>query len=111
MKKLHEDKIVPITINLNVQKDQINESFLRMFGHQIELLLKRMFGLNELDFNVRGPSKTVNKFLDTIRHEKDHIRMLGDLGLFDQDTWNSKYKLDRAVREFESTTGIKWPIK
>ena len=40
MKDLHEDKLVPIVIDLNVSGDEINESFLRIFGKSIELVLK-----------------------------------------------------------------------
>ena len=44
MMKLQEDKLTPIIIDLSVKKSQINESFLRMFGASIELILKKMFG-------------------------------------------------------------------
>mgnify|MGYP003627933702 CR=1 FL=1 len=111
MKDLHEDKLVPIVIDLNVSGDEINESFLRIFGKSIELVLKRMFGLNEIPFTFRGPKNKVAEFINTLKHEKQYIEKFGALGLNNPSTWQSKHKLGRAVAEFEKSTGIKWPLK
>jgi len=111
MKDLHEDKIVPVVIDLEVNGDEINESFLRMFGKSVELLLKRMFGLNEIPFKMRGNSKQLSDFMDTMRQERAYIKKFGAAGLNSPDTWDSRHKLEKAVREFENSTGIKWPLK
>ena len=111
MNKLQEDKLATIVIDLGVRKDQINESFLSQFGTAIELILKRMFGLNDLDFKLRGPRNSVDKFIRTLEKERDYARTLRRLGLDNPSSLGSKWQLDKAVKEFEKTTGIKWPLK
>ncbi len=111
MKKLNEDQLVPIIIDLNVSGDQINESFLRSFGAAIELIIKRMFGLNGLNFNVRGPQNSVQKLANTIRKETEYMRAFNRFGLSNPSVVNNRHKLEKAIREFEKQTGIKWPIK
>ena len=111
MNRLQEDKLTPIIIDLGVGKDQINESFLRQFGTAVELILKRMFGLNGLDFKLRGSRNSIDKFIDTIRSERDYADTIRRLGLTDSSVLNSKSKLQQAVSEFEKVTGIKWPLK
>jgi len=111
MNKLHEDKIVPIVIDLTVSGEQINESFLRSFGAAIELIIKRMFGLNALDFKVRGPKNAVAKLADTIGREADYISALADSGLNNPSVINNKWKLQKAIKDFENQTGITWPLK
>ena len=111
MKDLHEDKIVPIVIDLEVNDDEINESFLRMFGAGVELLLKRMFGLNEVPFTFRGSKSKLDNFIDAMKFEKEYIKQFGTFGLNNPKTWESKYELNKAVQKFEKSTGIKWPFK
>ena len=111
MKDLHEDKIVPIVIDLEVNDDEINESFLRMFGAGVELLLKRMFGLNEVPFTFRGSKSKLDNFIDAMKFEKEYIKQFGTFGLNNPKTWESKYELNKAVQKFEKSKGIKWPFK
>ncbi len=111
MKKLNEDQLVPIIIDLNVSGDQINESFLRSFGAAIELIIKRMFGLNNLNFSVRGPRNPVRQFADTLAKEREYIDAFNRLGLNNPSVINNRHKLERAIMDFEKQTGIKWPLK
>ncbi len=111
MKKLCEDKLTPIIIDLSVKKDQINESFLAQFGTAVELLLKRMFGLNDLGFKLRGPKNSVDQFVRTIERERKYAEALKASGLSSASTLNNRSKLEKAVREFEKMSGIKWPLK
>jgi len=100
-----------IIIDLTVSKDQLNESFLRQMGTAIELLLKRMFGLNNLGFKVRGTRSSVRDFAATVSQESSYMRALQQHGLADPSTFRSKADLDKAVSKFETSTGIKWPLK
>jgi len=111
MNKLQEDKLVPIVIDLSIGRDQINESFLRMFGASIELIIKRMFGLNNLDFKFRGPRDSLDKLGDTIAKEREYIKSFSRLGLNNPSVINDKWKLQQAINAFEKETGIKWPLK
>jgi hypothetical protein len=100
-----------IVIDLTVDKEQLNESFLRQMGTAIELLLKRMFGLNNLGFQVRGSKSSIRDFAATVAQESSYMKALQRHGLSDPSTFRSKADLDRAVSKFETSTGIKWPLK
>ena len=111
MNRLHEDKLAPIVIDLDVNKNQINESFLAQFGTAIELILKRMFGLNGLNFNVRGTRSNIRDFTDAVAKESIHMKALLRHGLDNPSAFRTKTDLERAIRKFETSTGIKWPLR
>ena len=100
-----------IIIDLTVGKEQLNESYLAQFGTAIELILQRMFGLNDLGFKLRGPTSSVDKFIRTLEKEREYARTFRRLGLDNPSVLNNKWQLDKAVGEFEKATGIKWPLK
>ena len=95
-----------IVIDLTMGKKQLDESFLRMFGSAIELILKRMFGLN----NLNGTRSNVRKFVNTLSRESSHLKALKKYGLNDPSTFRTRSALERSVRDFESATGITWPF-
>ena len=105
---VESDKIV-ITFPSN--KNAINESFLRSFGAAVELIIKHMFGLNNLDFKVKGPRNAVQAFTQALKQEREYMDSFQKLGLMNPSVINNKSRLQSAIREFESTTGIKWPLK
>lgn len=111
MSKLQEDKMVPITIDLTVGKDQIDESFLRDFGLAIELIIKNMFGVSLDQFKIRGPKTALQKFSDALRAETQYARAFRNAGLNDPSVLKTRWKLESAIRKFEAETGIKWPLK
>lgn len=111
MSNLNEDKLAPIVIDLNVEGDQINESYLAQFGTAIELLLKRMFGLNDLDFKLRGPKNSVDQLLRTLKKERQYAKALKMSGLTDDVALRSRSALTTAAQKFERLSGIKWPLK
>jgi hypothetical protein len=53
----------------------------------------------------------VNNFLRTLSAEKNYMQSYKRYGLADQRTYNNKYELDRAVKNFEQETQLKWPFK
>jgi len=111
MNLANEEQNVPILIDLTGQTGVINESFLRMFGASIELILKRMFGLNNLNFQVRGRKSHLRQFADTLNREAAVMKAFQESGLANPSTTRSKVSLARAVAKFESQTGIRWPLK
>lgn len=105
-----------IEIDLEEMKkneDMLNESFLRMYGNAIEMILKYMFGIPVFgsSSNIKGKPVDVKAFAKAIGGEKKYIETAKKYGLNDPKTYKQKSKLQRAVGSFEKTTGIKWPFK
>jgi hypothetical protein len=114
---LNEDQIVEIEIDLEqLKKNEMNESFLGMFGSQIKLMLSYMFrepGFSRkvTPFYLRGSEKDVESFARALGNEKKYIETAKKHGLDNPTTYKSKTALTRAVKAFERQTGIKWPFK
>ena len=112
---LNEEKIVEIEIDLEELKgNQLNESFLSMFGGAIKLILDRMFSPPHKYRNwytVRGSRKDVTSFARTLGNEKKYLEAVEKYGLDNPQTFKSKRALDKAVLGFEKDTGLKWPFK
>ena len=132
------DKLVPTIIDLTTaKKQQINESFLRMFGGAVKWILNGMFGKEaaaiaktmktkgtlpfmqeqneeeseEPKLLVRGTPEEVDSFVKALVGEKQYIEKYLEYGIADNQTREKKYQLDDAIKNFEQTTGIIWPVK
>ena len=99
-----------IVIDLTTNEEQLNESFLRMFGSAIEMLFKRIFGLNNYNFKIKGSPSDVRTFADLVAKETSYLKSIKSHGLDDPSSFRSKSDLESAVKKFESATGIKWPF-
>ena len=113
---LNEEKIVEIEIDLEeLKKNQINESFLSMFGSSIKLILDRMFGSPQPYggswYKIKGSRRDVTSFARTLGNEKKYLEAVEKYGLDNPNTFKSKRALDKAVVGFEKDTGLKWPFK
>ncbi len=103
--------IVPIEIDLN-SKDKLNESFLRMFGTAVKMILQQMFGKDiYLPVNITGTTSQIQSFAKTLASEKRYFESYVKHGLNDPRTHEDRYRLNIAVDKFERDTGIKWPYK
>ena len=113
MEQLHEEQLVSVEIDLDELKhnDQLNESFLRMFGSWVSLLVKGMMGVPIVDIKIKGSPAEVTAFAKAVGHEKKYIEAAQKHGLTDAATYKEKSKLTKAVSAFEKATGIKWPFK
>ena len=105
-----------IEIDLEEMKkneDMLNESFLRMYGTVVELILKQMFGIPVFGSSstIKGKPADVKAFARAVGNEKRYIEVAKKHGLDDPKTYKQKGKLQKAVKAFESKTGIKWPFK
>jgi len=106
------NSILPIKIDLNVAKSgEVTEGVLSALGWQTKWLLKRMFG----DFNVGNASVTgtpeqLAAFAAALGNEKSYLEAFEKYGLGDEQTFQSKWRLDDAVERFERETGLKWPF-
>jgi hypothetical protein len=89
----------------------LDEGFMTTFGITLKQLLKKMFGGERVPIIVKGKPKQIKAFAKALVKEKDYYKVYKKYGLNDPKTYRSKYRLKRAVREFERKTGIKWPLK
>lgn len=101
----------PIIINLTEAKENLNESWLRMFGSAVESILKAMFGGYSVPINVKGSRDEINAFAKTLNSEKEYIEAYKKYGLDNPSTYRSKYQLNKAVSDFERKTKILWPFR
>ena len=114
---LNEDKLDNVVIDFAELRDnQLNESFLAAFGNWVKLILNRTFGQGKGSFlgpsvKVRGTKAEVNAFAKALGGEKKYIEAVRKHGLDDPKVTSNKAKLNKAVKAFEKTTGIKWPFK
>lgn len=117
MNNINEEKIVSIEIDLEeLKRNKLDESFITMFGSAIKLLmgyLTRQPGghLKGRYYNVSGKRKDVESFAKTLGSEKKYLDAMKKHGLQDEKTFKYKSTLDKAIKGFEKTTGIKWPFK
>ncbi len=104
--------ITPIEIDLNkLKNNQLDESWLVMFGFWVKKLLKAVFGDVSLPVNLKGNPADVRSFLTTLSAEKGHIESIRSHGLNNPQTYKSKSMLDSSISKFERDTGLKWPFK
>ena len=114
---LNEDKLDNIVVDFaQLRENKLNESFLAAFGNWVKLILNRTFGQGKGSFlgpsvKVRGTKAEVAAFAKALGGEKKYIEAIRKHGLDDPKVTSNKAKLDKAVKAFERTTGIKWPFK
>jgi len=109
---LQEDKLTEIVIDFNeIRKNELNESFLTMFGSWIKHILGAMLGGFNIPVSVRGSKSEVQSFARAVGSEKSYIETAKRYGLDHPTTYKSQAKLRTATKGFEKETGIKWPFK
>ena len=115
MNLLNEEEIISIHIDLEeLKKNELNESFLAMFGSSVKLILDRMFGGrvgSPASWSISGRRGDVDSFARTLGREKKYIESSREHGLDNPKTYQNKRKLDKAIQGFEKDTGLKWPSK
>ena len=110
--QIKEDKVVEIVIDFNeIRGQELNESYLRMFGSWVKTILDSMFRGTNVPLKIVGSKRDVETFATAVGREKRHIEAINRYGLNDRRTYQSKSRLDSAVRAFQNTTGLKWPFK
>ena len=113
MDNLKEEKLSNIIkIDLSSLKEKkLNEVYLESFGGQIALALEKILTGASGALQVTGYQKDINAFLNAISSEASYLQKYYKLGLNNPYTWGSANKLDGAIRQFESQTGLHWPLK
>ena len=109
---LNEDKLTEIVIDFNeIRKNELNESFLSMFGAWIKHILGAMLGGFNIPVSVKGSKGEVESFARAVGSEKKYIETAKRYGLDHPNTYKSQARLGTATKGFEKETGIKWPFK
>ena len=91
MQHLNEEELTEISIDFSQLKgDNLNESFLAMFGWAVKNILRRLMGDIHIPVNIKAYKQ---------------------YGLGDPRTHANSAKLKAAVDGFTRKTGIPWPFK
>lgn len=108
-----QNELVSTIIDLGVRRrGELNETYLAAVGEWIKTMVQWTFGENVFfPSKIKGTRSEVNSFMDALRRERKYMNAYKKYGLSDERTYNSRYKLDDAVKNFELTTGLKWPFK
>ena len=101
--------LTPIEIDLTVDPNKIDESWLVTFGTLTKQLLKYMFGGTSAPAKIRGTPGQVSSFTDALGKEKRYMDSFLRHGLNDERTLRSRSRLLKAVSSFERETGLRWP--
>ena len=107
---MQDQEITPVVIDLT-NKDVMNESFLKMFGFGVKSILGRMFGGSSIPVTVKGSASDVRSFAQVLGGEKKYMSDWSRFGLDNPQTYKSKYKLDKSIKDFTRKTGIQWPFE
>jgi hypothetical protein len=107
------EELVPIVIDLGVaRRGEMDESFLRMFGKGIQMLMRSMFGGGvPSNVSITGTKSEISSFSKALGKEKRYMKTAAKYGLDNPRTYKDKYKLRKATSDFQKKTGIKWPFK
>jgi hypothetical protein len=109
---LEEQELSPIEIDLGVhRRGELNEDYLGQFGAAVGMLMKAITQGYEVPVSIRGTKSEVDSFTNVLGSERKYMSNFSKYGLNDKKTYSSKYELDRAVKGFEKSTGLKWPFK
>mgnify|MGYP007106990206 CR=1 FL=1 len=63
------------------------------------------------NMSIRGLPSQIQAFAGALMGERAHLAAATRYGLTDPKTYSSRMKLDRAVKNFETATGVKYPIR
>jgi hypothetical protein len=109
---MNDKDLVNFEIDLEeLKKNELNESFLMMFGTVIKWTMKAMFDMPFIDGSIKGRPGDIKAFAKAIGNEKKYVDIAKEHGLNDPKTYKQKSVLQRATKAFEKKTGIKWPFK
>jgi hypothetical protein len=112
MNEVSNQELAAIEIDLSAAKNQeLNEDYLGQFGAAVGMLLKAITQGYTTPVKIRGKETDIRKFANVLNGERKYMLSYNKHGLNHSDTYSSKYKLDKAVRDFEKSTGLKWPFK
>tara|TARA_R100001082_G_C4355476_1_gene156660 strand:+ start:962 stop:1288 length:327 start_codon:yes stop_codon:yes gene_type:complete len=108
MNNINEDKMCNAVIEF---KNEINEEYLKNFAYSVKEILKAMVTGKGAPISVKGDASKVRSFAKALGNELEYIKVLGDTKIDDPRAMAQRHKLEASVSDFESMTGIKWPVR
>jgi hypothetical protein len=103
--------IVKPVLDLNNTDRMLNERYTEFANKVREMMLDLYVMGYDVPMNIKGTSAQVGSFMQALKSEKRYMDSYLKNGLNDPKTMNSKYNLNRAVKNFELETGLRWPFK
>ena len=99
----NNEELVPIIIDLGVaRRGEMDESFLRMFGKGIQMLMRSMFGgATPSNVSITGTKSEISAFSTALGKEKRYMKTAAKYGLDNPRTYKDKYKLRKATSDFQ----------
>jgi len=99
----------------NLNEEQLNEflfSQTAALGGVVKTLLG-MMGMGDnfgVPVNIKGSRQDVSSFTRALKAERRHMDAVKKFGLDQPSTYRSQTFLNNAVRGFENSTGLTWPV-
>ena len=95
---------------LDLNRQELDESFLVMFGNTVKWLLKSIFNSAPpaSSLKIKGSPAQIDAFAKLLSGEKKYMDSFIKYGLDNPATYKSKSILDKAIRDFEAATKLKW---
>ena len=103
-----------ITIDLEEMKVLKEYNSLVKFGAKVKQMLYYMFapsGMSMRNFYIKGKPGDVQLFATALGAEKEYMDAFLKNGLDAPSVLNNRFKLSKAISNFERQTGLKWPMK
>lgn len=109
-------------IDFTKDPNLLTESWLNNFGEWNKFMLKYIYGkdtkdvftINEeeqqLKFKIKGRVEDIRAYADAIISEKEYLENYAHFGKDHPMTNKHRIVLDQAIKNFERTTGIRWPF-
>lgn len=98
-------------IVIDLTQKRLDESWYSSFAGDIASILKAIGAGNTLPATVKGSTADIKAFARLMGMETKYMNAYEKYGLGNPAAFRTKSELDRAVRDFERTTGIKYPFK
>ena len=108
---MKDKDLIPIEINFNKIR-KLDEGVLIFLKTWVSRILKILLGDSlAVPVKITGTPAEVRSFVGAMKHEKSYVEAYRNYGLNDPKTYRSASNLRNAVRDFERTTGVKWPFE
>tara|TARA_R100000152_G_C6651269_1_gene92825 strand:+ start:317 stop:643 length:327 start_codon:yes stop_codon:yes gene_type:complete len=108
MESIKEDKISKIIVHFS--KD-LNEEYMKNFAYKVGQILKAIATGKHAPVSVSGEADKVRAFAKAIGHEMKYINALESSNTGDPKVMDMRHALEESIKEFEKSTGIKWPVR
>ncbi len=98
-------------VEIDLNNKEITEGVLLALGSAIKSILRALFGNYSIPVNIKGTKPQVESFINVLSSEKDFLNSFKNYGLDNPNVYRNKYKLNKAISEFERKTNLPWPFK